>query len=262
MYMEDHHHYVGLETRDVLLGYTKRTDGGSDYPEDSFNMALYIGDDIKNVHAHQNALAMEIGIDPDNWVLPVQKHGGNIRAVSKQDAGTNIRGLTDSLHNVDGIYTYDRDLLLTMNFADCVPVYMWSRKNSFTALAHAGWRGTSHNITGSLAKKYDGDLRDLEVVVGVSINGSCYTVDDKVINALRAAGLPADAVNEHDEGYDLDLKAVNRHQAIMAGVSPDSVHVTEIGTEDLDRFFSFRLEAGETGRALAFIGRKSENDQR
>lgn len=262
MDMENHHHYVGLENREVLLGYTKRTDGRSDYPEKSFNMALYIGDDITNVHAHQNALAMEIGFEPDHWVLPVQKHGGNIREVSKRDAGTNVRGLTDSLYDVDGVYTYDCDLLLTMNFADCVPVYMWSRENSFTALAHAGWRGTAHNITGTMVDKYDGDPGDLEVVVGVSINGSRYTVDGKVIDALRPAGLPAGAVHEHDEGYDLNLKAVNKYQAIMAGVDPDSVHVTEIGTEDLERFFSFRLESGQTGRALAFIGRKPGNDKK
>lgn len=247
---------MGFKNRDILLGYTKRTAGRSNYPSESFNMALYIGDDSANVHAHQDALAAEIGIDPDKWVLPVQKHGGNIREVSEQDAGINVRQLTDALYDVDGIYTYNRDLLLTMNFADCVPVYMWSRKNSFTALAHAGWRGTSHNITGRMAETYDGNPEDLEVVIGVAINSSCYTVDDRVISALEAAGLPQEAVTRHDEGYDLDLKAVNRHQAVRAGVEPDSVHVTEVGTEDLERFFSYRLESGGTGRALAFIGRK------
>src|SRR5699024_5189642 len=97
---------------------------------------------------------------------------------------------------------------------------------------------------------------DLEVVIGVGINGHCYTVGDAVINALEAAGLPKESVESHQDGFDLDLKAVNRHQAIMAGVGADSVHVTEIGTEDTERFFSYRLESGVTGRALAFIGRK------
>ncbi len=256
MNLENHNHYVGFGNNDILLGYTKRTDGRSGYPDGSFNMALYIGDDITNVHHHQEALAEEIGIDPENWVLPIQKHGGNIREVSKQHAGINVRKLTDSLHDVDGIYTYDRGLLLTMNFADCVPVYMWSRKNSFTALVHAGWRGTSHNITGRMVEAYDGHPDDLEVAIGVAINGSCYTVDESVIEALQTAGLPEEAVKSHDDGYDLDLKAVNAHQAATAGVSPDSVHVTDIGTEDLEKFFSYRLESGRTGRALAFIGRK------
>lgn len=256
MNLENHHHYVGLRSRDIFLGYTKRTDGKSSYPSESFNMALYIDDDAANVHDHQEALAAEIGIAPDNWVLPVQKHGGNIHEVSKQDAGINVRELTDSLYDVDGIYTYDRDLLLTMNFADCVPVYIWSKVDSFTALVHAGWRGTSQNITRRMVEIYDGDPEDLYVVIGVAINGSCYTVDDKVVDALSDAELPPKAVKKHDEGYNLDLKAVNEHQAVMAGVKPDSVHVTEIGTEELERFFSYRLESGRTGRALAFIGRK------
>ncbi|HIW11800.1 MAG TPA: polyphenol oxidase family protein [Candidatus Salinicoccus stercoripullorum] len=256
MDLENHRHYVGFENHEILMGYTKRTGGRSNYPADSFNMALYIGDDDSNVHAHQDTLGREIGFLPENWVLPIQKHGRNIREVEKRCAGMNVRRLTGDLHDVDGIYTYDSGLLLTMNYADCIPVYMWSRKNSFTALAHAGWRGTSHNITGRMAESYDGDPADLEVVIGVGINGHCYTVGGAVINALEAAGLPKEAVESHQDGFDLDLKAVNRHQAIMAGVGADSVHVTEIGTEDTERFFSYRLESGVTGRALAFIGRK------
>lgn len=256
MNLENHRHHVGFENHEILMGYTKRTGGRSSYPSDSFNMALYIGDDERNVHAHQDALGRETGFPPENWILPIQTHGGNIREVGTQDAGMNVRRLTGELHDVDGIYTYDPGLLLTMNYADCVPVYMWSRKNSFTALAHAGWRGTSHNITGRMAGSYDGDPADLEVVIGVAINGSCYTVDDAVINALETAGLPACAVEAHQEGFDLDLKAVNRHQAVMAGVDAGSVHVTETGTEETERFFSYRLESGNTGRALAFIGRK------
>src|SRR5699024_4109846 len=38
-------HFVGALNDDIVLGYTKRSNGLSAYPEDSFNMALYIGDD-------------------------------------------------------------------------------------------------------------------------------------------------------------------------------------------------------------------------
>lgn len=260
MDMKDYHHYVGLNQENITLGYTKRRDGLSEYPKNSFNMALYIDEESENVRHHQDRLAAEIGFDPKSWILPIQKHGGTIAEVFKEDAGTNVRKLSDSLYGMDGIFTYDTGILLTMNFADCVPIYVWSRKDDFIGLAHAGWRGTSHNITGSMISAYSGDPADLVIMIGVSISGSRYTVDDKVIDALKETGLPKEAVYEHDSGYDLDLKTVNEHQALSRGVNPESVHITAYGTEDLEKFFSFRLEKGVTGRALAFIGRKKEID--
>ena len=67
---QPHLHFYGNKEGDCLFGYTKRTDGLSDYPKDSFNMALYIGDDTDNVNRHQDMLASEIDISPLNWVLP------------------------------------------------------------------------------------------------------------------------------------------------------------------------------------------------
>lgn len=257
----DHTHHVGNEERDVLFGYTKRTGGRSSYPSGSFNMALYIGDDAANVHHHQDRLGAAAGFPPERWVMPIQKHGGNIEEVTLADAGTNVRELSDQLYDVDGLYTYDPGIMLAMNYADCVPIHIWSRSNGFTALVHAGWRGTSHGIIGRMIERYEGDPKDLTVVIGVAINGPCYTVDAPIIRALEDAGLPEGAVDAHDEGFDLDLKAVNRHQALNAGVDARHIHVSALGTEDLDRFFSYRLEKGETGRALAFIGRKKDNDK-
>lgn len=261
MKFDNHKHYAGTSADEIVLGYTKRTDGYSDFPSKSFNMALYINDDSSNVHRHQNMLGAEIGFAPDRWVLPIQRHGGNIRQVSLEDAGTNVRELSDALYDVDGLYTYDRGLLLTMNYADCVPVHVWSRKNDFTALLHAGWRGTGHNIIGAMVKEYDGNPQDLSVMIGVAINGACYTVDSKVIHELEKVGLPSAAVEQHDTGWNLDLKTVNQHQALQAGILAENIHISELGTEDVEQFFSYRLEKGQTGRALAFIGRYAD-DQR
>lgn len=257
---QPHEHFYGNTEDGCVFGYTKRTGGLSQYPGESFNMALYIGDDSENVNRHQDMLAEEIGVTPDNWVLPIQKHGGNVAEVSSKDRGVNVRELTDALHDIDALYTYDENILLTMNYADCVPVYIYSRANNFTALVHAGWKGTSKEVLINTLKAYDGHPSDLVVVIGISINQSHYEVDDKVVSQLREEHLK-DAVAGSGDGWLLDLKTVNRNQAESFGVDPDDIHVTPLGTEDTDRFFSFRLEKGQTGRALAFIGRVA-NDQR
>lgn len=253
MEFKTHKYFVGDRLKNLVFGYTKRTNGVSSYPENSFNMALYIDDDSKNVHKHQELLAEEINIPSSNWVLPIQKHGSKVCQVTSKECGTNVKELTDQWYGVDGLYTYD-DVLLTMNFADCVPVYIFSRENTFTGLAHAGWRGTSENITRNLIQAYDGKPEDLTVIIGVSINGSSFNVDDKVINAIDEKYLNH-AVEADGEEYQLDLKTVNKNQALECGIREDNIYVTELGTEDTSTFFSYRTESGKTGRALAFIGR-------
>lgn len=255
---QPHQHFYGNRDGDCLFGYTKRTAGLSDYPKDSFNMALYIGDDKDNVNRHQDMLASEIDLSPENWVLPIQTHGGRVQEVTSDDRGMNVRKLTAGLNDIDAIYTYDENVLLTMNYADCVPVYIYSRINSFTALVHAGWKGTSKEILKSTLNEYDGHPDDLTVIIGISINQSHYEVDDKVIDALGAQYLKGASI-ETNSGYQLDLKTVNKNQALDFGVDADNIHVTPLGTEDTGQFFSYRLEAGETGRALAFIGRVSND---
>ncbi|MHC0552718.1 hypothetical protein [Salinicoccus sp. CNSTN-B1] len=61
MKFNNYRHHVGNSLGNVTFGYTKRTGGTSPYPSGAFNMALYIDDDIKNIHHHQDVLASHIG---------------------------------------------------------------------------------------------------------------------------------------------------------------------------------------------------------
>ncbi len=57
--------------------------------------------------------------------------------------------------------------------------------------------------------------------------------------------------------HGIDLKKANALLLEEAGVPSKNIYVTEYATsENLDLFFSYRVEKGQTGRMLAFIGRK------
>ena len=112
--------------------------------------------------------------------------------------------------------------------------------------------GTSLEITKKLIDVYQGRIEDLRVAIGPGISGSHYEVDKNVIDQLS---YPLDAVVKTRTGYNLDLKKINQQQARDAGLSDQQIYVSDFGTEETP-FFSYRLEKGNTGRALAFIGRK------
>lgn len=176
--------------------------------------------------------------------------------MTTDDANTNIDTLTDALHGVDGMYSYDSDVLLTMCYADCVPVYFYSPKHHFIALAHAGWKGTVGRISEEILEHIIFDLKDLQVVIGPATSNS-YEINDDIKAQFEA--LPVDASTFIDtrgeDRHGIDLKEANRQLLIRAGVPSENIDVTDYATsENLDLFFSYRVEKSKTGRMLAFIG--------
>lgn len=130
--------YEDKQLINVKLGITTREDGLSPYPHNAFNMARYIDDSQQNITKHQEMLATVIGFPREQWVFPIQTHENKVVKVTSNDKGTNIDALNDALHGVDALYTYEPNLLLTMCYADCVPIYFYSEKHHFIGLAHAG----------------------------------------------------------------------------------------------------------------------------
>lgn len=92
-----------------------------------------------------------------------------------------------------------------------------------------------------------------------SISAGSYTVDDRVINEVRALPFTAEsAICETEKGqYQLDLKEVNRLLLIHCGIPEENISVSGLCTErERELFFSHRRDKGKTGRMMSFIGMK------
>ena len=106
-------HYLSFLSQysQLTLGFTTREDGKSPYPSHSFNMARYIDDEPSHVTNHQKILADSINFPTQHWVFPIQTHGNKIAHITKAHRGINIYSLGKELHGIDGMYTYDSDIL-------------------------------------------------------------------------------------------------------------------------------------------------------
>ena len=221
-------------------------------------MARYISDSAHHITHHQNILANLIGYTRDEWVFPIQTHDNRIVEVTSEHKGTNIDELTDDLHGIDGMYTFDSHILLTMCYADCVPVYFYSEPHGYIGLVHAGWRGTYGQIVKEMLKKVDFDYEDLKIVIGPATSNS-YEINDDIKNKFEELTIDSTLYIETrgKNQHGIDLKKANALLLEEAGVPSKNIYVTEYATsENLDLFFSYRVEKGQTGRMLAFIGRK------
>jgi len=239
--------------RGVSAGFTTRFAG---------NTALHVGDDPDAVIARRRAIAEAVGWSYEAWTCGEQVHGKRVHAVRREDAGSGREDRESAFADTDALITNEPDILLVQFFADCVPLYFLDPTTGAMGLAHAGWRGAVADIAGETVRRmtecYGTQASDLRAAIGPSIGACCYEVDEAVIRHIREIPGADRVLTPSVPGKKrLDLKELNRHFMIKAGIMPDRIELSSWCTGcRTDIFFSHRQENGQTGRMMSFLGRK------
>lgn len=256
-----------MELNDKLVvGFTTKNGGFSKEDYETLNLGLHVQDMPSTVVANRQTVAEQLKMPLSKWVCAEQVHKNLIMKVTEADAEKGVYDYKEGIPQTDGIYTNRKGLLLTLCFADCVPLYFFAPKHGMIGLAHAGWKGTVEDIGGEMIKRWTEEgvpLNDIYAAIGPAIEGCCYIVDDRVINLVKDV-LGADdtspfytAVSKGQ--YSLDLKEVNKHLLQKAGVPRDHLLISDLCTScRKDVFFSHRRDGGKTGRMLSFIGYRED----
>ena len=155
----------------------------------------------------------------------------------------------------DGLATCEPGIPLMLLFADCVPIVLVA-PGPCVAVVHAGWRGALAGIAAAAVRELTDTAAcapsTLDAYVGAHIRPCHYEVDEGTLSHfVNHFGTFARA-----ESGGLDLGFVVAASLQSAGVDPCRIASLGICTaETTDRFYSYRAEAGPTGRhgALAFV---------
>jgi YfiH family protein len=247
----------------LIAGFTTKNGGISKGYFEKLNLGFHVGDDLHDVCSNRMKVAELIDFPLNRWVGAEQTHNVMIRKVTKEDAGKGAGSYDYSFKGTDGFYTDEEGILLTLCFADCVPLFFIAPEKHMIGTAHAGWKGSVNEIAGHMVKAWGAagiDPGQIFVTIGPSICGKCYLVDDFIINIVEntledAAKKTYNLVS--DGQYSLDLPEVNRQVLKKAGVPEKNISRSRFCSScDLDLFFSHRRDQGRTGRMLSFIGWK------
>ncbi|WP_280768722.1 peptidoglycan editing factor PgeF [Salipaludibacillus daqingensis] len=248
----------------LVVGFTTKHGGESSFPFETNNLGLHVGDNPQQVRSNRRELSKELHFSAEKWVCAEQVHGDQIVKVTDKLSGQGVLDYEDSIKSTDGFYTNKDNILLTLCYADCVPIYFFSPDHHMIGIAHAGWKGTVKNISGKMIQLWDmmEDISpsNVQVVIGPSIGSCCYVVDEKVIKevneVLEHISSEVTPYKEVTEGqYLLDLKTLNKLLLLHAGVEEMNVNVSTLCTSCNDHlFFSHRRDKGKTGRMLSYIG--------
>jgi copper oxidase (laccase) domain-containing protein len=173
---------------------------------------------LEEVHAELRA---EIGLGNRRCITGEQLHGATVAVVNAStDAPVPL---------VDGLITTDPVVCLAVYVADCGPVYLVDPVKRVIALLHSGRKGTEQGITTVAIERMIAEFgcaaKDIVMQLGPCIRPPLYEIDfaAEILRQARGAGVR----QVHDCG-------------VCTG-------------ENVDRYYSYRVEKGRTGRMVAIL---------
>jgi polyphenol oxidase len=186
----------------------------------------------------------------------------------------------------DALITREKNVLLTVQTADCIPILLADTKNRAVAAIHSGWRGTVQRISektlGRMRMEFGTRPEHVIAAIGPGIGSCCYEVGHEVVQEFATTFPdaknwftgPFDALTDSDADPNwlpwltmrppghappsptafLDLVAANRAILAAAGIAQKNISSSGLCTGCRpDLFFSYRKEK-TTGRMMAAIG--------
>lgn len=159
--------------------------------------------------------------------------------------------------NVDGVITNHTDLILSIQVADCMPIFLHDKNNDIIGLVHAGWRGVSKGIINKTIEKLNelnSDLNNVKILLGPSIRQCCFEIGPEVATLFEEKYLR----NGDDGRSYMDLQNYVIDTFDYLGVKRKNIFDTNTCTCCSNDYHSFRRDGEKAGRMIAMIGYKHQ----
>ncbi len=188
-------------------------------------------------------LARLLGLPTERVVIPRQTHTNRVEIVR----------IPGRLPSVDGIVTNRERLVLSIQVADCVPVFIHDSTNRIIGLIHAGWRGVVDGIIRNSVRSMEelgGDPADWRIVLGPSIQKCCFQIGREIVDRFEAQ-----FVRRKEGEIFVDLQQLIIRQFVVAGVRETGIISTGQCTKCLAQdYHSYRRDGKQAGRMVAVLG--------
>lgn len=185
-----------------------------------------------------------------------------ILVYAKQTHSDNIIILEDDIsetyENVDGFVTKRKDVLLATFYADCLPIYIYDKKQEIIGLCHSGWLGTHKNIGTKMLNifldKFKSNPDDLIIVLGIGMKHCCYEVSEdfyEKFEPISSKELLEKTFYRKNEKLYFDNEDYNYYNFLNLGIK--NVIKSDICTFCNEDFHSHRREGINAGRNVAIL---------
>jgi polyphenol oxidase len=225
---------------------TTRFDGFSAPPFDSFNLGDHVGDQPEAVGLNRRRLLEHIPNEPI-WLRQV--HGIEVVHAEQLEP--------DKTPVADAIVTTERQRVLAIMTADCMPVVFADSGATILGMAHAGWRGLLDGVLQETVKSMRDRASGMDqwhAWIGPCISLRAFQVGADVRDRFLERG---DNLSKHfikdprvPEKWLCDLPGIAATLLYAGGAASVTWCGLCTATDERGRFFSYRRD-GQTGRLVS-----------
>ncbi len=225
------------------------------------NMALHVGGNLEKVICNREQLADLLNVELNDFVCSQQTHRAHFYRVTGADCGRGAYSYESAIPDVDALYTYEPNIVLSCFTADCVPVFFYHEDSGVVGVIHSGWKGTVNEITGKvfhqLINVEKNDPTKFHVHLGACLSQQKFEVDEDVEQQFLALGY-ADkwiVADELKAKFYINNQMVVKKQCEFAGILEENITIDTTCTFLHKEGFSYRRDR-QAGRHLHFMMRK------
>jgi len=155
--------------------------------------------------------------------------------------------------NTDGLVcAFDSELILLIQTADCVPIFILDDIKGLMGLVHSGWIGTYKNIIKSaLSIFFDKGSKknNIKIYLGPSIKQCCYEIKEDVFKYFDKK-----YIAQKENSLYLNLLDKIQDDILLEGISQHNIFTSKVCTLEDEDYYSYRR--GDNGRIYSAIGFK------
>ena len=155
----------------IKFGFFTRQGGLSLNNFSSLNCSYSSGDQKKLVKQNIKIALKNIKLNEKFLKLPNQTHSNKVVIINKYNLKEKIIA--------DGLITQDHNINLGILTADCCPIFIYDKDETFICCLHSGWKGTYKNIIKNALSKIDKiqpDKKKIKAAIGPCLNKKNFEV--------------------------------------------------------------------------------------
>ena len=213
----------------------------------------------EKVNDNYKLICNMLKLDSKNIVRPFQTHTNNIKEVKDEMGVFNKKFI-----NIDGLVTKENNIILSLVFADCTPIYLFDKNKNIIGNIHSGWQGTVKKISKESIKfmkeKFNCNPKDIICVIGPTI-GKCHfevkkDVRDLFYDTFKYMKDIDDIIkyNSNTDSYFIDTIKINKGLLKEEGIVESNIIDSNACTVcNYNLIHSHRKEGINAGRCTSMI---------
>jgi len=191
----------------------------------------------------RNDTAEKLGYNRESLAIPIQIHSTNVLFINS----------SGEFENCDGLITDNPNIILSLQTADCIPIFLYDMVTGLRGLVHAGWRGVVGGIACNaieLMVKHQSTVNNIQILLGPSICKHCFEVGVEVADQFDWNCVTVGK----NKKYFANLHAQVRLQLLKYKINENNIHLSNICTFENQDFCSYRRDGKNEGRMYSFMG--------